>query len=339
MQTVPEEYEALPYYLSLDDAGLVPLRVQLSDWEDFRDYQKRVRRFYLQRKTLGDFEEQVRDRRRRHNLEEHVSLCPEVENQTRSQNMIEFQNYHLDRYERLKDVITTDRSALVAARKALETDASEDTEAEVEDLQWKVEDGESKVQRYEKLLRWIEQQRITISIEQASPSHDNGSSDQPTSTPTPTSPGRRKKKEKPCTPLRPVRSAVSKKPTAKRWSLRSTRRDAPQAVETASTDKNVPRRQQMLESQVEAASPVKTSTLLRPSRKGAKTAKEVTPLRPLHPQKVTKTAKNAPKGEASATIKAVILSNGRLKRPRGVPECASGVEKRRSGRKVKRPER
>ena len=81
--------------------------------------------------------------------------------------MNEFQNYHLDRYERLKDGIMADKSALNAAQKALRMSSSKDTDTRVEELEWKIEDAESKMQLYEKRLRWIEQQRITIATERA----------------------------------------------------------------------------------------------------------------------------------------------------------------------------
>lgn len=253
--------------------------------------------------------------------------------------MIEFQNYHLDLYERLKDDIATDRSALDAARKALEIDPCEHTKARVEELQLNVEEAESKVQLYEKVLRWIEQQRITKATEQAVSNHDMETVTDQNSMPTPTSPGCRNIKEKTCAPLRPVRSAVFKKPTTKLRSLQSTRRNALQAFETTPTVSNMLRGQGIPAPQVESTAATKEGTLLRLSCKAAKTTMKITPLRPFCPRKVTKTTKNVSKGEASATTEAKMLSSGRSHRPREVHECTYKVEKRRSGRKVKKPKR
>lgn len=163
----------------------------------------------------------------------------------------------------------------------------EDTEAKLKDLQWKGKGAESKVRHDEKLLRWIEQQRITMATEGVASSHDNGSGDPPKSLPTPTSPGHRKKEEKTCTPLGPVRSAVSKKQITKRGSMRSTRHDTLQTAETAAADRNIPLRQRILECSVETSPLAKDSTPLRFSRKAAKTVKEGTLLRSFRSQKVT----------------------------------------------------
>jgi hypothetical protein len=115
VDNVSDEYGALLYYQSLAGTRLVPLKAQLSDWENFCKYQRDVRRYYLRRKTFVAFNEKVRERRRRHGLEGDASLDPDPETQTPLQNWTEFQNFHLELYESLERKTTDDRTVLDAA--------------------------------------------------------------------------------------------------------------------------------------------------------------------------------------------------------------------------------
>ena len=68
----------------------------------------------------------VHDRRRKHGLEGDVCLRPDPGQQTRLENWIEFQNYHLELHE-LEERATKDkREKLDAARKRLESSGLEE---------------------------------------------------------------------------------------------------------------------------------------------------------------------------------------------------------------------
>ena len=274
LQNVPEKYEAVSYWQSLPGTGRVPLRAQLSDLESFRNYQGQVRRYYLPREKFGDFMQKVRDRRRRHGLKGHVCLRPDPKQQSQLETWIEFQNYHLDIHERLEEEMTNDRQGLDMARKKLETGTSEATDAEhVEMCNGKVRYSESKLRNHDKQLQWIEQQRIAMATEQATCTHATGGHDRPRIMPTPTSPGRRKRDQKPRSPLSPVRSAVLKKPRRKRESLGPQEFNIAQVAEKASADSNAPRRSRRKVPDV--------------GDKSARRGEESTPLGPFRPQKVT----------------------------------------------------
>ena len=305
----------------------MPLKAQLSDWKYFCKYQSQVRLHYLRRKTFGAFEEKVRDRRRRHGLEGDASLDPDPEKQSRLQNWIEFQNYHLELYENLERDTTHDREVLEAARKKTETVASEDTDVGVETFQWRVEVDESKMRQYSKLLRWIEQQRIVRAAEQATPIHATRSRDRPRGMPTLTSPGRRKGNQKSRSALDPVRAAVSKKSSTKRRSVRPSKQDVPrsQSAGYATVDLNS-----------NAPEPRRSKRIPELRVKASPHGKESTPLRPFRPRKVTKSAKNTPKGKVSAAINAKQQSTVRSDRQKATQRSTSEVEKTSSERQTKR---
>lgn len=155
LQKIPEEYRRIvSYWESLTATGYVVLCAQLSDWRDFRGYQGRVRRHYLHGKTFPDFQDKVRDRRRRYGLKGDVSLHLDPRLQNDLENWIEFQNYHLEIHEGLGKKIKVDREKSDAARKKLETGAAGLTCAEdVEIFNERVNYGESKLSQHQILLQ------------------------------------------------------------------------------------------------------------------------------------------------------------------------------------------
>ncbi|MCJ1463052.1 hypothetical protein MMC07_001656 [Pseudocyphellaria aurata] len=63
---VPAQYEkVVSYWSPQPGVRILVLNAQLSDWRNFRDYQQRIRRYHLPRKTFQKYQQQVYDRRRR----------------------------------------------------------------------------------------------------------------------------------------------------------------------------------------------------------------------------------------------------------------------------------
>ncbi|OCK99984.1 uncharacterized protein K441DRAFT_652280 [Cenococcum geophilum 1.58] len=215
LQSVLEEYEVVSYWQSLSDTARVVLTAQLSDWEDFRKYQRDIRRHCLHRKTFGDFEEKVRDRRRRHGLEGDASLHPELEKQSQLHNWIEFQNYHLHLHERYGKDLKGKTEELDTAREKLETSRLKDPTV-VGFFEMGVKDHRNKLEKHKKMLLWIEQQRKAMATEQATSLQASGDHDRLSIMLTRPSPRRRKTDEARRSPLGPVRTAVSKQPVSPR---------------------------------------------------------------------------------------------------------------------------
>ena len=270
---------------------------QLSDWEKFREYQGGVRLYYSQRNSLPDFQDKVRDRRRRHRLESDVCLRPDPEQQTQLENWIEFQNYHLHIDEGFHEYVKDRRGKLDAARKKLETGTSGPTGAEdVEIFSKKVQYFEAKLRKHQILLRWIEQKRVAFAAQQAlsvdaSPTQDDRSQaeeDEPSAIRRRPASARRKGAKKTPSVLSPVRSAVSKKPRRRRRNLWPRKLDSPQSAEKATT--------------AESKAPRYSNRIRDIGGNKPHRNKESTPLRPLHPQRVSKSAKKSSPSEPSATV-------------------------------------
>lgn len=267
----------------------------------------------------------MRNRLRRHGLEQYSCLNLDRQQQSGLENWIEFQNYHLAIYESLEKDIRDDRGKLDGARKQLEDTGASGLRV-VEDIKIfgsNLGYGERRLRQHENLLRWIEQQRIAMAARQATSVHDNGSHDGDQGQPRKAEPRairtssafNRQKEPKARSALSPVRSRVSKKMPQKR-TLRPQKRDIPPVVENTA---------------------MASSTHLQ--EKKPRRAKESTPLRPLRPQRVSKTAKNAraPKGNrASANAKPRPTSQSKRRKPIEQPVA---VIIKCSGRVSRRPER
>jgi hypothetical protein len=130
------------------------LRAQLSDWERFRGFQRKIRQYY-RHKSFSDFEEKVRERRRRHQLGGDVRLRFNSGQQSRLENWIEFQNYHLHIHEGLEKERDDLKEELDVARKKVEDE-------DAADLEQMLEAAEQLLRRHKNLLRWVEQERMVI---------------------------------------------------------------------------------------------------------------------------------------------------------------------------------
>ncbi|KAL9118862.1 MAG: hypothetical protein Q9187_004584 [Circinaria calcarea] len=162
LRNPPEKYQPIiGYWQSFPGTGDVVLRAELSDWRKFRSSQSRVRRRF-RNKPFSKFEDEVRERRRRHELGGDLRLIFDLEQQSRLENWIEFQHYHLKRFERVEKKRDGLKQELDEARKKAEdTDAAGSTRAAeiAEAVQQIVENTEWDLERHKVLLQWIEQER------------------------------------------------------------------------------------------------------------------------------------------------------------------------------------
>ena len=116
------------------------LCAQRSDWQQFRQYQQRQRRRY-RNESFGIFLNKVRERRRAHGLDDNVHLLLDSQEQSRQQNWIEFQDYHLKLHERQEQ----ERDGLQKDLRPISLDFAERT------LRW-----------HEVMLWWIEEHRLAM---------------------------------------------------------------------------------------------------------------------------------------------------------------------------------
>lgn len=170
LQLYPPQYrEILAYFDAKPGYGTGPLKNQWEDWRAFRSYQEKIRRYYMQRFT--QFTEEVCERRRRHNLPKDV--CPRFDpkEQTRHENWVEFQHYHLLRYEDLEKDVETEAKKLNTATEELRVAAGLDLErAEVNRnvLAERVNFATRNLERHKKVLQpWIERERIKMATAQS----------------------------------------------------------------------------------------------------------------------------------------------------------------------------
>lgn len=144
------------------------LCVQLADWKNFRQFQKKTRDHFLRFKTLSALEGRIRECRQRHNLKGEVCLQPELKNQSRLANWIEFQDYHLHRQEEFAKDFDDSKTKLADAQRRLEVGDATNPERAIQDVEGRQYDLEYSERRFEKqkiLLQWIEQEYIEMSVD------------------------------------------------------------------------------------------------------------------------------------------------------------------------------
>lgn len=300
------------------------LSAQYSNWEYFRCYQEKIRRYHLQRQTFHVYLKEMRNRLRRHRLQEHITLHPDRQQQSGLENWIEFQNYHFAIHETIEKDIKNGREELNDAR-----NQSEDTGAsgrrdvrDIEIFEYRLKYDERLLKQHENLLRWIEQQRITMFVKQTTVVYDNGSHGdnkhqnreaEPRLIRTSSAPNRRKD-QKTDSALRPVRSGVSKKKPQKRIL-------PPQSRDVSAATKN---------------KLIASSTDIQ--EKNHRRVKKSTPLRPFRPQRVSKIAKNTRAKSNPASVNATARPPSQSKRRKPRKQLAS-VNIKCSGRVSRRPEK
>ncbi|KAI9701766.1 MAG: hypothetical protein M1836_001109 [Candelina mexicana] len=307
---LPEKYQAITsYWQSFPGTGDVVLRAQLSDWERFREFQTRVRRYYEHRnyRNFGEFVDRVRERRRRRGLGGNVCLRLDLD-QSPLETWIEFQDWQLQRLQEFEN----ERDELYKAWKVAEESGSPDSGAHKQNLEY----AEWKLQRHNTLLHWIEQKRLGMDAGHQTPAVEEDGDHResaPKAVPAVSSLTRGKKKDP--TVLGDVR--VSKATHRLRNTPRQKRKfsESKPAIGNMDTPK----------SEVLQASKRREN---KPRR-----SKTETPLRKLRLQRVSKS-------KLSTDANAKLLQRARQKRsPLQRPQPTSVEVKTRSGRVSRRPER
>ena len=329
LQKTPEKYQGIiSYWESLPATGDVVLRAQLSDWKRFRKFQERNRRHYSQKKTLGDFEDKVRERRRRHKVEGDICLRSEPGQQSRLENWIEFQDYHLQCHEKIEESIDELKTKLDKARKESEdADAARDAQIYEERL----ESAKGRLEQHKVLLRWIEQERMVLDAEHAkSVEEDHDDQDGvPKAVRRASALDRRERQPKAHSVLGPVQAGISKLKPRKRNMQR--RKGKVQGAQPTVVDLGAPR------------SSISRIPDGRENRLRRTTSKKERPLRPFQPQKVSKVKRPADanaKSPSAARLHGVGQKRSKQQRSPQRPQSAPVVVvKTRSGRESRKPER
>lgn len=277
LQDPPDKYQGIiSYWESLPGTGDVVLCAQLSDWKEFRRFQGKIRRHYLQRKAFSYFEDQVRERRRKHKVEGDVRLRPEPGKQSRLESWIEFQDYHLQRHEGIKKDIDNLKTKLDDARKELEyADAASLKRAtrDAKIYQERLESAERRLGQHKILLRWIEWERILMdagpptSVERDHDDQDGA----PKAVRKPSAPDHRNRRSKAHSVLSPAQAGVLKLEPRKRNMQRQKRKV--QEAKPAITDLGAPQSS--------------TSRIPNGRENKPRHTKQETPLRPFRPQRVS----------------------------------------------------
>ena len=346
LREIPEKYqEIISYWQWASSTGKLLLCAQLNYWKKFRSYQERLRRYYQHRKTFPDFQDKVRDRRQRYGLKGDVCLCLDARQQSRSENLIEFQNFHLENQDRLEKELKYDREKLDALLKESATGASGlDVARDIEVFEHRVGYDELRLAKGQILLGWIEEQRVVFAAEQALPvdasviqdKKSQAREDEPKASRGAPAPCRRKRERNAFSVLSPARSAVSKNPPRKRRSLRLSNRDGSQSAEKVTAESSAPRRSKRI-----------------PHLRGKETrhGKQSAPLRPFHSQRVSKPVRKSPTNKPFANVNAKRGPMSRLQgaRKRDSAERAHSISRNpiqqspvvmtRGGRESKIPER
>ena len=109
------EYELISYW----GTERCTFRAQLREWREFREWQQRARRYYIQRNKFSDFLRSVRERRQKMGLEGDVKLHQERDRQSRLDNWMEYQFYHYRKLEPLEKKVRRIQQELESAQTGL----------------------------------------------------------------------------------------------------------------------------------------------------------------------------------------------------------------------------
>ena len=118
----PGEYEDIvSYWESRRGGGHNSIfQTQLREWRKFRDYQLRVRRYFLERDKFPEYQQRVHDRRRRHGLEGDVEILPDRDQQSKLANWMEYQDIKYQGIEDFEKSIERAHQKVESTQKALE---------------------------------------------------------------------------------------------------------------------------------------------------------------------------------------------------------------------------
>lgn len=169
----------ISYWTSFPGTDDVVLCAQLSDWRRFRVFQRRIRRYY-QNKPFSSFVDTARQRRQRHGLDGESHLRFDLEQQSRLESWIEFQNYHLQRFEQLGRKRDERVKELENFRERSEDTGSTNAQRAAQDtesIRRGLEYAERNLEWHMVLLKWIEQERREMDTENSTMVKDNDDED------------------------------------------------------------------------------------------------------------------------------------------------------------------
>jgi len=298
------------------------LCAQLSDWERFRVFQRKTRQYY-RHNPFSDLEKKVRERRRRHQLGGDVRLRFNFGQQSRLENWIEFQNYHLHIHEGLEKERDDLKEELDVARKKVEG-------ADAADLEQMLEAAEWRLGRHKNLLWWVEQERMVIDAVHP-PSVEGDHDDQDGALKAVRRPSEfNHRKRQPHAVLGEVRIS---KPKPRKRNMQRRKRKAPEAEPT-----------------IEASGPPRSSVPRNPDSRESKpqSTKKDTALHQIYPQRVSKVKRFAD-ASAKSPLATPLRRVGQKRAPDRArpkhqqspqrPQSTPMVVKTRSGRESRKPER
>lgn len=187
------------------------------------------------------FQENVRDRWRRHKLEGDASLHPDPEQQRPLDDWIEYHDYHLRIREGLEQTIKIDEEMLASVQEeadGIRTPGSKMSH-NLKVFPYRIDRDTCKKKQHEGLLQWIEQQRLAMVAEEhggkTATKDDDRQCDAPKSVRKASDRTSRTKKPKAVSVVSAVASRISK-------NLRPRKRDMMRKVDRAATTENsVPR--------------------------------------------------------------------------------------------------
>ncbi|KAL8857400.1 MAG: hypothetical protein Q9178_006027 [Gyalolechia marmorata] len=328
----------ISYWLDFQASYGGTLCAQWKDRMAFRKYQERNRKRYLRVKTLDELEEQIRERRRKYQLDGAVHLHPDPMQQGQLDTWTEFQDFHLQMQGELETELQKARDNLNAIRTKLETgDLSEfrgmfSSPADIAASRMWSYKGRSayadrRLKSHQKiLLPWIEEQRRILAAAQAASNDGAGAhNDQLDTIRRVPAPCRQKSTVKARSILKPHHSGISK-PTA--WKRVLRRQEKPRETQEVLASSGAPhcRATQTPDVQEGKARSAKPNRLLRPFRA----------------QKVTKAgARQSNSKQAASSTKQLNTTNKtRLTHPRlAQHQLPPKTTTTKSGRKSRRPER
>lgn len=161
----PEEYrQIIEYWQSFSSTDDVVLCAQRSDWRKFRQSQRRLRHRY-RNKSFSIFLDEVRERRRAHGLDGNVHLLLDPQQQSRQQNWIEFQDYHLKIHEwqeKKRDGLQQDLGNTRKEAGDTDMEGSKHAAQQERAIHQRLEYAERTLRWHEVILCWIEQCRLAM---------------------------------------------------------------------------------------------------------------------------------------------------------------------------------
>ena len=161
----PEEYrQIVGYWRSITSTGDVVLCAQRSDWRNFRHSQQRLRHRY-RNQPFSSLLDKVIELRRAHGLDDNVLLLLDPQQQSRQQNWVEFQHYHLKLYEWQKRERDGLQQKLDNYRREAgdgDREGSEHTALRNGVLYSNLNYAERNLRWHEVLLCWIEEHRLAM---------------------------------------------------------------------------------------------------------------------------------------------------------------------------------